>query len=293
MALTAEQLERRRQWIGGSEMAATLGLDQFSGPLEVYLGKVEGLQRDPTPDMERGTFLEPGIIAWHLSKVGGLALDNPGTLQHRSVPRVGCTPDLLYQVISGDRPILASIKAPRRNNDRFGEHGGTLVPEGYAIQLQVEDAVLASHGIDVAPTFDLVALLDGELRAYKVERDLELQEWLLKHAATWWHKHVDAKAPPPLDGSDAAHDWLRRRFPRDTQPLRAATLTEELLCHDLQAAAAALKEAEARHAVARQLVEEVIGDAGGLSGSFGRVSWRANSKGIRSFKPKWNNGESQ
>jgi putative phage-type endonuclease len=284
-AFTPTQLEARRGGIGGSEISAIIGESPFAGPLDVWLSKVQGHDRPSTDDMERGQFLEDGIARWYAHREG-VALATCETRWHATRPHVFATPDRLAWVgASVER--LVSIKAPRRAGDAWGETGGGHVPVGYVLQLQWEWAVLASHGAHLDPLMHLAALIDGELRVYPVAADVELQARLLDFAAGWWARHVEARVPPPLDGSQGAKEWVRRRYPRDTQPSREATLAEEALLLALRDAETASDEAEAVYETARRRVEEAIGDAGGLSGASGSVTWRANKKGVRTFKPTW------
>lgn len=284
--LTPEQLEERRKGIGGSEIAAIVGLHPFIGQLDVYLAKTEGLTATSNPDMERGQFLEAGIAAWYAHREG-LRVEEVGSLVHPTRPVARCTPDRISYP-DGDGPQrLVSIKCPRRAGDRWGETGGGLVP-GYAVlQLQWEDLVLRANGYPLAPTSHLVALVDGDLRVYPVERDEELQAWLLEEAEAWWARHVVARVPPPLDGSETAKEWLRRRFPTDTQPMREATPGEDVMMMNLQAAEAGLATAEQDYEVARQHIEQAIGSAGGIYSPSGRVTWRANKLNRRTFKTQW------
>lgn len=284
--LTPEQLEARRAGIGGSEVAAVLNLHPFLGQLDVYLSKVEGLTATSNADMERGTFLEDGLARWYAHREG-VNVEEVGSLAHPTRPVARCTPDRIAYP-SGDGPQrLVSIKCPRRAGDRWGETGGHVVPEYAVLQLQWEDLVLRANGYPLAPEFHLVALVEGELRVYPVERDEELQAWMLEEAEAWWARHVVAKVPPPLDGSDTAKEWLRRRFPRDTQPAREATLGEDLMLLDLKVAEAGKAIAEADYEVARQRVEEAIGEAGGIYSPAGKVTWRANKLNRRTFKTQW------
>jgi len=286
--LTAEELEARRKGIGGSEIAALLGLDPFRGALDIYISKVDGFRSEATPDMERGIFLEPGIANWHAHREG-LEVYEPGHLVHPSHPLAMCTPDRFARVQPEPNQLLRniSIKAPRRAGDEWGDTGGATVPVGYVLQLQWEDMVCCARGLPLDPVSHLVALIDGELRVYPIERDVGLQGVLLTTAEAWWAKHVVPKVPPPLDGSDGASDWIRRRFPRNTTPLAQATLDDEMLMLELKAAEQQWDAVDHAYNVARQRIEERIGDAEGLEGAAGRILWRANKLGIRSLKPRW------
>lgn len=290
-------LDARRLGLGGSEISAVLGLDPFRGALDVWLNKVEGYDQPDSPDMERGRFLEQGIIDWYCHRERD-AYGDPvivrtvksvfnGDLVHpNGIAR--CTPDGLVNLELGVFRDL-SIKAPRRGGDNWGEHGGTKVPMYAAVQLQWEDAVLCANAGSLLfhPTMHLAAMVDGDLRVYTVERDLDFQRELLEAGLAWWQKHVVGKVPPELDGGDGAHAWLRRRFPKSNQTSRPATLPEEVLLAQLSEAAKAFDVAERLRAVARQRVEEAIGEAGGIDGVSTRVTWRARRDGVRVFKPTY------
>lgn len=286
--LTPAQLELRRTGWGGSEIGALLGVDPFSGPLDVYLKKTEPDWVAPeNEDMLRGSFLEDGVAQWYAHRHPGEALTRfESTLRHATRPLALATPD---RVTDGGR--LISIKCPRRAGDAWGDHGSQVCPERAVLQLQQEDAILCSLGHPILPVFHLAALVDGDLRVYEVERDLELQAMILDHGERWWAKHVVPRVPPPLDGSDAGHEWLKRRFPRNVQPLRPAGIDGEILLLNLRDAKAAEKKAAQSVAKARQLVEEAIGDAEGIEGAAGKVTWRARKDGVRVFKPQFTNEE--
>lgn len=295
MSFTAAQLEARRTGIGGSEIAAVLGMDPFKGPLDIYLTKVEGYEQPDNPDMERGRYLEPGIAEWYGHRENVRVRRDLSTIHINATGRVGaftaafCTPDAFAFPMNGDLEPqrLVSIKAPRFGHD-WGETGGQHVPLHYVLQLQWEDMILATHAEPIADPFHLVAFVEGDLRIYPIARDRELQQWMLDAARRWWVDHVEAKKPPPLDGSAGAAAWLRRRFPRDTQPLRPATLDEQVLMMELRQAETDLELTEKIYGVKRQKLEQAIGVAAGIEApAIGRITWRADKNGKRSFKPKW------
>lgn len=284
MSFTAEQLEERRGGIGGSEIAAILGENPYFGALDVYLSKVEGYQRPVTSDMERGLFLEDGIARWYAHRQG-VQLDSCGTVWHAARPRAFCTPDRLAFVNGRER--LISIKAPAVAGDEWGEPGTGKVPLYAVLQLQQEDAVLTSLGKSLDPVSHLVALLGGDLRVYPIERDEELQQWLLDAGAAWFERHILGREAPALDGSEGARAWLRRRFPRNTLPMIRASAQDELLLYALKTAEAKEATATSEYEIARQRVEERIGEAEGIEGALGRITWRADKNLKRSFRTKW------
>lgn len=282
--LTPEQLAMRRTGIGGSEIAALLGEDAFSSPFDVWLSKTQGWVRPSNPDMERGSFLESGIADWYAARTGSVLVES-ATQRHATVPIAFCTPDRFERLgPSADR--LISIKSPRRGY-AWGKEGTDDVPPGYLLQLQWEHATCSSLGMHLTEDMRLVALVDGDLRVYETKADLEMQAWLLEHAQTWWARYVVGGEQPPLDGSSEANRWLRAKFPRDTAPIRPASLHED-------SRMLALREAEgyvdgwsiAVESIKLELMQS-IGEAGGLESPTGRITYRADKNGKRSFRSTW------
>lgn len=285
--LTPEQLELRRTGIGGSEIAALVGEDAFSSPFDIWLSKTQGWVRPSSPDMERGTFLEAGIADWYAHRTGSVLVES-ATHRHAAVGIAFCTPDRFERV--GDVFRLISIKAPRRG-DAWGKAGTDDVPPGYLLQLQWEHAVCSSHSSSsmfLADDMRLAALVDGDLRIYEIKADLELQAWLLEYAQEWWARHVVGGVQPPLDGSSEANRWLRSKFPRDTAPIRSATMAEDLGMLELRDVEADLARLEGEAETLKLALMQAIGDAGGIEGPAGRITYRADKNGKRSFKTRWN-----
>lgn len=282
--LTPEQIEQRRTGIGGSEIAALVGEDAFSSPFDVWLAKTQGWVKPSNPDMERGTFLEAGIADWYASRTGSVLVES-GTQRHATIGIAFCTPDRFERVSPGVVRLL-SIKAPRRG-DAWGKAGTDDVPPGYLLQLQWEHTACSSQGVHLTDDMRLAALVDGDLRVYEIKADLELQAWLLEYAQQWWTRHVVGGVQPPLDGSSEANRWLRSRFPRDTAPIRQATMAEDLGMLELRAVEADLARLEGEAETLKLALMQAIGDAGGLESPAGRITYRADKNGKRSFKTRW------
>ena len=67
----SQWLEERRQGIGGSDAAAAVGLSPWKTRLELWLEKTgQTPDREETPEMRRGTLLEPVVKQLYADATG-------------------------------------------------------------------------------------------------------------------------------------------------------------------------------------------------------------------------------
>lgn len=284
--LTAEQQEMRRTGCGGSEVAAIAGVDVYRSAWDVYVSKVDGWQQEDGPHLERGRFLEDGVARWYGHRHDVAAMVECSTQRHPTEPLALCTPDRLFPVRS-DLFRLLSIKVPGPHvREQWGEPGTDDVPLPYLLQLQWEFGVYGAL-MALDPVAHLAAPIDGDLRVYAIRRDPEIFEQLLDRVKAFWRDHVEPRIPPPINGGDNAGAWLKNRFPRDRTPLLSATTDDDVL-------ALRFMEAESAHDAAKDVLDAVknevrqrIGEAAGIEGAFGRITWKADKNGKRSLKAKW------
>jgi hypothetical protein len=96
--------------------------------------------------------------------------------------------------------------------------------------------------------------------------------------------------PPPLD---ARREGVAsaRRFPASPNPIRDATPAEDVLALALKSRREGARGPQQHdYDVARQRVEQAIGPSEGLRGPFGRISFKANKKGVRTLLTTWDGG---
>jgi len=300
MSLTDEQLVARRGYIGGSDIAAILGLDPFKSSFAVWLAKHEGYEQPRSEQLEaeadRGVHLEAGVLEWYGEREQRPVRRNAETFRSETLPIFGCTPDgfslapgagAVSLVYGGAVTRLVSVKCPRRGDD-WGEQFSDQFPLRHQLQLQWEHFVLESKGYNLDTTLDLAALIYGELRVFRVERNYEVQAKLAGFAGRWWQRHMVEGIPPSVDERPETSQYLRRQYQQRAEKSREATLEESGMLVELKEAEAVLDDAHKRHDVAKHRVMAAIGeDAGLFSRGLGEVTWRANKNNMRTFRTNW------
>lgn len=247
-------LNARRKGIGGSDMAAILGLDPYRTPLAVYLDKVGELPDDDEQSeaMEWGNRLEAAVAGGALDRI---ADDVEERLTMRRSHRILAHPDRPYLLANVDRTVHGHPDGPgvleckttgtwtaKAWEDDDPDH----LPTKYIIQQQHYLDVLGwSHG--------WVAVLIGgnRLRVEHIRRDDQLIAGLHQVAEEFWQRVVDGH-PPPVTAAD--HNLVRTLHPDRPKGSRADLPADvaDLLAQRADAKrmedhfAAARKEAEAR-----------------------------------------------
>lgn len=278
--LTREDwLAARRTGLGGSDMAAILGVSPWRGPHDVYAEKT-GLITDDrqTEAMHWGTVLEDPIAAEWRSR-------NNLRFRRLICPLVRDEEDP-FLFGSPDRMIyperlkagLEIKTAGARSMKGWGEEWTDQIPSHYLIQCQ--------HYLMVTgcTTWYVAALLGGqEYREYVVRVNEELQRVMRARARSFWRSVLD-REPPPLDASDGAKAMVEGMFPKhdadvvlpegpDTVTLLSALVARRA---ERKALDGVIQEFETR-------LKAEIGEHRGLKWDGGRVSW-ATSRGAIQWK---------
>ncbi|MEV5710082.1 lambda-exonuclease family protein [Actinoallomurus sp. NPDC052274] len=204
-----EEWEAARQGgLGGSDIAAVLGMDKYRSPRHVWLdkrGELPDLPRDPELDeaAESGTELED-YIARKFARKTGTRVRRVGTLVHVDHP---------WMRVNIDRRVYGCPDGPcllecKNRSEWQRQQWSEEVPDGPALQAHWGLAVTGYGHAHVA-----VLLGGNSHRHFRIERDEELLSHLISYAGEFWQSVTDPAAPPPpIDGSDAATELLARMW---------------------------------------------------------------------------------
>lgn len=190
-------LEARRLGVGGSDVAAALGLSDFTTPYELYLDKVGELPpRVAQPRMRWGNLLEP-VVRHEYAVQTGRRVVVPGSA-FRSLRFPWMLANLDGQT---DAQRLLECKTAR-TAEGWGEAGSADIPVPYLLQSQHYLVVMAATVIDVA-----VLIGGSDFRIYTVEADRELQQMIVDGTQAFWQRVADRDPPPVTTIEDARMRW--------------------------------------------------------------------------------------
>lgn len=211
-------LKERQSGIGGSDIAALLGLSPYKTPLQLWLEKTG--REEPQHDsdalerMHWGTVLED-VVARHYSHLHDVRVQRINdTLRHPQAPvalanidRAVVEPgsrarwdDDARRVLGASRLLeVKTAHALARHGADWGSPGSDEVPQHYWLQCQWY------LGITGLPFADLAVLFGGQKYAeYVIASDSGLFDDLIAEADGWWRRHILADTPPDPSTEDEA-----------------------------------------------------------------------------------------
>lgn len=286
----ASWLADRKNYIGGSEIAAILGLSHYRTSYDVYASKVLGAEPDKDNQrLEAGRYLESGIITWAAERHGWKA--EPNDLRvFRSVeyPLAACTPDAWVGAHGLEVKTAAAHTArcyPETVPGQvFDVYPGTKVEVEPGSWNQYMCQVQWSMAVTGAKLWYLAAAVGyRELRVYAIHRDEEDIEFLLNAGASFW-KCVEQMEPPPMNGAPLAA--LRRLHPEGNGETVELSSAEETLAGAYLLAKAEEASAKKAKEWAQARLQAALGDSSrGVAGDR-VITWSDTKAGYRRFNVK-------
>jgi putative phage-type endonuclease len=192
-------LEERRKGIGGSDIAAILGMNPWKTAFQVYQEKrkeVESWEGNKATDW--GKRMEPAIRQWYSDQTGRDVMLPDKILYHSKYPFMLASLD----GFTVDRRVV-EIKTARSSKG-WGEPGTNEIPDYYALQCQHYMIVTGFEVTDVP-----VSIGGGSPELYEVPEDKELQEMILDAASGFWQRVIDGNPPDAVTYADAVARYSR------------------------------------------------------------------------------------
>lgn len=276
-------MKNRDTYIGGSEVAALVGVHPYLSAAAVWARKLGLAEETPENDMMlAGTLIQSSVFEMFRRRTNAITIASEIWNGHPVHPNVGGTQDYIVE-IDGARAVVEVKCAFTWASAQGWKHAGEgVVPEHYTCQLAYYREIC---GIDRGY---FAALVQGELKIVEAHHDAAgatLGRYLCERAQAFWNAHVATRIPPEFDGSDSAGSALVAAFPANDGNMRAATESEIELVERCRERARLRDVADAEYQRAMHALKSAIGTSDGLTlGDSDRVTWKADKRGRRIFR---------
>jgi putative phage-type endonuclease len=189
----AKWLEERRKGIGGSDIAAIMGLSPFKTAYQVYREKrkeVEDWQGNELTDW--GKRMEPAIRQWYSDKTGRDVRLPDKIMYHPQHPFMLASLDGFT-----DDGRVVEIKTARSGKN-WGEPETNQIPDYYAVQVHHYMTITGFQVADIP-----VSIAGSSPSLYIVEADKEISEMIIEACAKFWERVQSGNPPDPVTYADA------------------------------------------------------------------------------------------
>jgi len=256
--------KNRNKFIGGSDVAAILGLNRYKTAYEVWEEKKHNIKTfEGNQATEWGKKLEPVIIA-HFEQVNNVKVfDNNARYISKEYDFLGCHPDGICTI--NNENVLIEVKTVSTDAFKFW---GNELPLEYYCQVQHNLNVL---GLTKAKFIYLV--LDsryyGEI---EISYDKEYAESVQKFLVKWWNEYIIGDNTPIKTVTDYEKENPEvKMVEADDETAKKHTELIELK--------AKIKELEAQKEVIEDFLKLKIGDATDLMYGLNTIAtWRPQTK---------------
>jgi putative phage-type endonuclease len=276
----------RASFIGGSDVAALLGLSKHRSALDVWLEKTgKRVDRKDSFALRFGSFAESFIANEYALLTGESVIDHPYGIAH---------PEYSFCVGHIDRFILDQSGLPlvgpdgRLNAKKllecktanyfsqsdWGEPGTDAIPLPYLCQC------LWYLGITNLPEIDVAVLLGGsDLRVYTITRDIEIESLMFEKAVFFWTEHVQKDIRPKPQSIDDCQALFQRASMGKSIEANTETIALIQQLKDLESQTQVKEE---QIEAIKQTLMETMGDAEVLT-YLGKpvINWKAPKPSYR------------
>jgi len=283
-------LAERRSGIGGSDIAAILGLSPWKTAVDVWMDKTGQSTDDAIGDAEAvrwGALLEYVVAneySWRtktqLQRVNRILRHPTHEWAIGNIDRAIVAPGSRVRVADDGGSLYGAwglLEVKTASAYKAGEWGRAGDDDAVPVHYQAQ--VMWYLGITRLPWADVAALIGGQRMVIRrIKRDDETIAAMLERAHDFWHRHVLKRVPPePAKAKD-----VERLFPADNG--QAIEADEELLAAYSAARAARndMAYAEARYEEAVERIKLALGERSALTCN-GRtlVTWKASKPARR------------
>jgi len=258
-------------YIGGSSIAALMGVNPFADAWDVYRQTALGEKFQSNVKMELGNLLERHVLEL-VAEDSGLTFEYPGTLTVPGKDFLAATPDAVEYTSTVQMKTLNPVNYL---SDAWGPDGSGYVPTHTYYQANWEAGVFRDY-YGRAPSYARVIPYCGTVwRMHICEFDEALYELCKEEAERFWVNHVIPKKPPLRLERDEVPEWVKDEGYAPLVERYLELRDEEKAIHDEKRDIAAAL----RRAAEKCGIETSAGTVRVLEAK-GRVNWKALAKDL-------------
>jgi len=275
--LTDEQKSKRKSGLGASDSAIIMGYSSYKTPYQLYLEKTGTVNdEDETNEQQYwGNEIEPLIIK-RFSEENGVVVTFPDTIHHPDYPFIFANLD---GWIESENAVVEAKCANSFQKKEWDIATSDGMPLSYLIQIAKQVAVA-----DADRGYCAVLFGGNEYKQFVYERDMALEELIIKSDIDFWYCVTNRIEPDPINTNDCR---LKYKTPSPDKVAESSfKITNTFV--ELTNLKLEMKKLMASEEKLKMILMAHMGNAEYLVEQQGEViaTWKANKKGTRVFNMK-------
>ena len=243
--------KERMKGIGGSDVAAVLGVSRWKSPLRLYLEKLGEIEPEVDNNfMLWGRKLEKLVIE-HFMEVTGKEV--------QKIDKILVHPEHDFMIANIDGYIPeedAVVEVKTASSYKLDEWSGDNIPVEYVLQGQHYLAVTGCSKV-----YFPVLIGGNTFFVKEMTRDEELISMIIDAESKFWHEHIEKRIPPEMTGAVDAKELLDRLYPNAKEGLRIELPQLEDVVNQLAVTQQKIKELEQLADELQARIKEEMKDA--------------------------------
>ena len=221
-----EWLNYRRRGIGGSDVAAILGVSPFRTSRDIYYDKLGVVALEPDESnwvqLEVGHLLEDLVAKIFQKKTGYRVFQIKKMFHHPEYPFMLADVDYFVELPDGKIAILECKTTNYNAKDHWWLDDREIVPVYYELQGR---HYMAVTDIDRAFFCCLYGNTEDEVIIREIKRDMDYEAELIFYEEYFWTGFVQTKTPPPyVEDGDLVMDSVLQHLAQADPNADAVTL---------------------------------------------------------------------
>ncbi|OUP80757.1 endonuclease [Lachnoclostridium sp. An169] len=262
-----EWLKYRKQGIGGSDAGAVCGFNPYRTAIQVYYDKTSGETEEIDNEaMRQGREFE-AYVAGRFTEATGKKVRRANAMFYDEA-----NPFMLADVdrmVTGENAGLECKTASPYMADKWQDG---RIPLSYQIQCYHYMSVCHADAWYIA-----VLIYGKEFKYYRIERDEQIIDNLIRIEKSFWENHVKAGIMPDPDGSKTAEQVIAEYFPETGGRSIPLTGFDDKL-RRRQELVGIMERMETEKKQIDQELKIYLGDAETAENEHFRVSWKNVSR---------------
>lgn len=261
-----EWLEQRKNGIGGSDVAAVLGVSRYKSPIALWLEKTGMVEPEDISDVEVvywGTTLEDVVAREFERRTGKRVKRKNAMLFH---------PEHSFMLANVDRLVVgekSGLECKTAGIHQADKWDGDEIPDAYFLQCQHYMAVTGFKKWYIA------VLIAGQRFLWKeIARDDELIRVMIEREAEFW-RLVENRIRPEVDGSEASAKVLKEMLPSSNGQTVELGADADFWIRQYRMACIGLEEQERFKLEAENKLKDLLGENEAGSSNEGTVIWKS------------------